>query len=130
MTNINIRTYLEEGPKDSCYNFYDWFCKETSLKNKSIKLTKYLKQIKDSPKIDIDKYYVFFKNNYPVNGSLYDDLRICDMKTGEVIYTIVPKCGHKSSDGLGCIWGRQNNFDSPLIQGTWKELKQWFNNIT
>ena len=30
--------YLDfEGNEDSCFNFYDWFCKDTSLKNKAAK---------------------------------------------------------------------------------------------
>lgn len=50
--------------------WYDWFCRDTSLKNKTIKLGKIVKQIKSGGKVDIEKNYVFFKNNCPCFGGL------------------------------------------------------------
>jgi hypothetical protein len=79
-----------------------------------------------SKKIDIEKQYVWFKNNCPMYGTLYDDFRIADLETGDVIYTIVPKSGHTSEKGKGCVYGRENNFKGPLFEGSWKEIKQWF----
>lgn len=70
--------------------WYDWFCRDSSLRNKTYKLTAKLKKIINSEKINQDTMYVFFKNNCPCNGSLYDDFRICDRETGDVIFTVVP----------------------------------------
>ena len=95
MENIPIRQFLknfDEGKYDDPSRstqidagWYDWFCKDSSLKNKTVKLTKKLKQIVNSEKINQDTMYVFFKNNCPMVGSLYDDFRICNLESGEVI---------------------------------------------
>lgn len=106
--------------------WYDWFCRDSALENKGVALLKKLKAISKSNKFDNDKTYVFFKNNCPCNGHLYDDFRICDIESGDVIYTVVPKSGHKSDDGMGFVWGRENEFKEPLFTGTWKEIKEWF----
>lgn len=81
---------------DRCYNFYDWFCKDSSLEKKAVKLFKNVKSfVKARPDIDLDSTYVFFKNNCPVNGNLYDSFSICDRKTGDVLFWVTPKSGHK-----------------------------------
>ena len=87
--------------------WYDWFCKDTSLRNKTYKLTGYLKQIVKSKKIDVKNNYVFFKNNCPCVGSLYDDSRICDLENGNIIYTIIPRSGHTVMKGKGIVTGKQ-----------------------
>ena len=104
----------------------DWFCKDTALVNRTKSLGKKLIQIVNSPKINPETSYVFFKNNCPVWGSLYDDFRICDIESGNVIYCITPKSGHKVKNGLGDIWGKENDFKEPLFEGSWKEIKDWF----
>ena len=101
-----------QGQNDTCYNFYDWFCKDSSLRNKSWKLMKQVKTfLKHNPQIDLLEHYVFFKNNCPMRGPLYDDFRICNIETGDVVFTVIPKCGHS---GLAEIWGRENDFKGPI----------------
>ena len=106
--------------------WYDWFCRDTSLAAKTQKLGKKVLQLMKSSKIDTEKNYVFFKNNCPMNGSLYDDFRICDPETGDVIYTITPSCGHNSNKGTAEVWGRENSFFEPLVSGSWKDVKTFF----
>ena len=108
--------YLDSyGNEDSgCYNFYDWFCKDTALKTKADKLFKQAKRWVKFRNTDTEKVYVFFKNNCPAFGPLYDDFRICDIETGDVIWTITPKCGHS---GKAEVWGRQNDFNGPITVG-------------
>lgn len=106
--------------------WFDWFCRDTSLRGKTYALAPKVKQIAKSTKVNIDTMYVFFKNNCPVNGSLYDDFRICDAKTGDVIFTIVPKSGHKVKLGQTEVWGRENDFKEPLYKGDWKGALKWF----
>lgn len=103
-----------EGNADDCFNFYDWFCKDSSLERKAKKL--YRAAIKFCNKFDIDleKHYVFFKNNCPMCGPLYDDFRICDRESGDVMYTVTPKSGHT---GRAEIYGRSNGFNEPLAEG-------------
>lgn len=134
---MNIRTWIakfEAGDFSSPdrdtqieAGWYDWFCKDSKLAEKTTKLGSKLIMIKDSKKFDIDKSYVFFKNNCPVVGSLYDDFRISDLETHDVIYSITPKGGLTSKNGKGEVWGKENGFKWPLFVGTWKEIKDWFN---
>jgi len=95
-----------------CWYFYDWFCKRQSLARKSQQLFSRLKTFLKHVDIDLEKTYVFFKNNCPVPGPLYDDFRICDLETGNVIYTVVP-----SYNGQSEVWGSANDFKEPLFEG-------------
>jgi len=104
-----------DGKVDTCQNFYDWFCSDKALKAKSEKLFKMVKRWVKYRNTDTEKVYVFFKNNCPANGPLYDDFRICDVETGDVIWTVTPKCGHS---GKAEVWGRQNDFKGPIVVGT------------
>lgn len=131
--NISIQQQLEafdqgiildsDGQQSSCFNFYDWFCNDSSLKNRAMKLfPKVKKFLQLHPEIDVKKTYVFFKNNCPFVGNSYDDFRICERSTGNVIYTVTPSCGHRATQGQCEIWGRENKFDRPLLTApNWKE---------
>jgi hypothetical protein len=108
------------GDMSHCYNFYDWFCKDEALKGKAEKLMPKVIKFAKKMNIDLDKHYVFFKNNCPMSGSLYDDFRICDIQTSEVVYNVTPQSGHS---GLAEVYGRENNFQSPLFEGqSWSEM--------
>lgn len=107
--------------------WYDWFCKDASLANKTQTLYRKVEQICWSTRFDIRKVYVFFKNNCPVVGTLYDDFRICDLKTGDVLFTITPSCGHRMEKGLAQVYGRENKFNEPLVSGTWQDVLDYFN---
>lgn len=127
MNNQSVKEYLANPTKASCNNFSDWFCRETSLENKQIALDKKVRKLALSDKIDCEKMYVWYKNNCPVNGSLYDDIRFSDRDTGDVIYTISPKNGHRSANGSAEVWGRENDFKCPLVSGSWKDVLNFFN---
>ncbi len=93
-----------EGSENTCFNFYDWFCKDSSLERKANVLFPKVKRfLKENSEIDILSTYVFFKNNCPMNGPLYDDFRICN--ENEVLFTVIPKCGHS---GKAEIWGKND----------------------
>ncbi len=111
--------------KGNCYGFFDWFCKDESLRNKAKILFSRLKSIlrTKTTKFDPTKCYVFFKNNCPGVGKLYDDLRICDMETGDVLYTVVPNNGRGEAE----LWGDENDFEKPLTRGDWTmDVLDWF----
>jgi hypothetical protein len=94
-----------DGTVGNCFNFYDWFCKDSSLERKAHALFPRVKRfLKEHPEIDTQSTYVFFKNNCPGAGPLYDDFRICNEK--EVIYAVIPKCSHS---GQAEIWGKDDS---------------------
>ncbi len=136
MTDMNIETFATRFLRGDFQTYdrktqieagwYDWFCRDTSLAAKTQSLGKKVLQLMQSEKIDIEKNYVWFKNNCPMNGRLYDDFRIADIETGNVIYTIIPSCGHALEKGQSQVWGRENNFQGPIVTGAWKDIKAFF----
>jgi len=136
MKEKTVRQFIlnyEKGAYDSASKdvmieagWYDWFCSDRDLKKKLDRLFPKVTQIAHSSKINMDTMYVFFKNNCPCNGSLYDDFRFCDRRTGDVIYTVVPASGHNVCKGQAELWGRENNFKGPLVKGTWNDIKKFF----
>jgi hypothetical protein len=108
--------YLDSDGKESwCFNFYDWFCKDESLKRKADTLFRQVKKfVAANPDIDQDKHYVFFKNNCPMNGPLYDDFRICDIEGGDVQYNVTAKSGHTQQAE---VYTRANGFNGPARVG-------------
>lgn len=106
--------------------FWDWFCSDKALNGRGKKLFAKLKSIYPSPKYNCNQTYVFFKNNCPLAGKLYDDFRICDIKTGKTLYTVTPSVGHRSMNGEAEVWGKDNDFKEPLVSGTWDDVKNFF----
>ena len=122
--NYNSGKYDSQDVKVQCEaGWYDWFCKNESLCGKTKRLAPKVKQLAKSSKVDVDNWYVWFKNNCPVYGSLYDDVRFADIKTGNVIYTIafVKKYGQTAE-----LWGKENDFKHPLVIGDWEDIKEYF----
>lgn len=139
MTNISIREFIRRfDAGEFNYNnrstqidagWYDWFCKDTSLAAKTQILGKRLKSIADSHMIDQDNMYVFFKNNCPMNGRLYDSFSICEMGTGDVLFWITPSNGHYAPAeeyGKPQVASKDSKFEHTTFKN-WNEVKKWFN---
>jgi hypothetical protein len=107
--------------------WYDWFCEDQELKSKLDEMLPKVKQLAKSSKVDMDTMYVFFKNNCPCDGDLYDDFRFCDIRTGDVVYTIVPATGHARIFGLSEVWGQENGFKGSLAKWNWSDIEAFFN---
>ena len=122
---ITTREQLEKflkGKKFESHNFYDWFCRDSALEKKSENLFKKLNSISKSSKFDLDKTYSFFKNNCPIKGATYDDFRICDLESGNTIYTVSYR------KGIYEVFGKENNFNCSLVEGKWIDIKNFFLN--
>lgn len=108
--------------------WYDWFCTEASLPNRGKRLTQCLRAISKFNKFDINKTSVWYKNNCPCVGNLYDDFRIIDIESQDILFSVVPASGHKALKGRAEVWSHENDFNGPVITGTWKDIKNWFLN--
>jgi len=107
--------------------WYDWFCKDESLRKKTQSMGKKVVQLLDSPRINPDKMYVFFKNNCPVVGPLYDQFSICDMQTGDVVFCLqnLRKGSHGCEKAHWEVYAAPE-FEVPAVNGTWKECMEYF----
>lgn len=76
--NCSRKSMIEMG-------WYDWFCDDIQLFDRLQQLAPKVIAISESKKIDIDKTYVFFKNNCPFKGPTYDLFGICDIESGDVL---------------------------------------------
>lgn len=106
--------------------WYDWFCKHTSLKNKTKRMGQIVKQVKDGGKVDLDKHYVWFKNNCPLSGPLYDDFRFANLEDGNVQFTIqIDCCWNKSRYA---VYARKTGWETPAFEtNSSRELVKWLN---
>lgn len=106
--------------------WYDWFCKDTSIKNKTKRMGNIIKQIKPSGKVDLDTSYVWFKNNCPLHGPLYDDFRIADIETNNNLFVVQIDCVW--NDEKYTVYERLDGFDKPVFKtNSSRELAKWFN---
>ncbi|KPL72245.1 hypothetical protein ADN00_15625 [Ornatilinea apprima] len=128
----NVLTQVEKvmSGADPSDLFFDWFCRTSSLKAKGCKLVRKLEQLLNANqkgnRFDPNAVYTIFKNNCPLYGKLYDDIRICDLETGKVLYTIVPSSGFQNDFGTAILWGKDNDFSGPILEGQWKDILAYF----
>jgi len=123
-----VKTQIKAG-------WYDWFCQDKSLSKKTDDLARKLNRIADSPLINQDTMYVWFKNNCPLVGNLYDDFRIADLETGIPLFVIVPRSGFEKDGGKAQAfrisydkpWGNPGSVET-LVEGSWKDVVTYFKN--
>ena len=100
---LTIREVLE-GNFDDYFNFYDWFCSDNSLEKRAKSLVSKLKFLVKEGLVNPDTNRVWFKNNCPCNGSLYDDLRITRISDDKFLGGFCPSSGHNSIKGQMSFW--------------------------
>ena len=117
--NENTNVQIEAG-------WYDWFCRDTSLKNKTKEMGQIIKQIKDGGKVDLNNMYVWFKNNCPMSGPLYDDFRIANISDGAT--QLVIQLDSPWEDSKYAVYSVDDFFDKPvLLTNSSRELVKWLN---
>lgn len=108
--------------------WFDWFCRDESLFKKTNNLYKKIQTIAFSKKFDMNKVRIFFKNNCPMDGILYDSFSIVDIETDDVLFWITPSNGHKSLKGKAVVASRDNDLTSNVVEGSWKDVIKFFMN--
>ena len=121
--STDVETQIKAG-------WFDWFCKDSSLANKTKRMGNIVKDVKSGGKVNLTDWYVWFKNNCPLNGPLYDDFRFADLETGDVQFTIQIDCCWNNRKY--CVYGRtpdgKFHSENPLFEtDSVKELKNWLN---
>lgn len=111
---------------DECYSFYDWFCKDAALKSRAEAFLPKLKFLVEQGVLS-GEHRVWFKNNCPMNGTLYDDMRISD-KEDNFLGGFCPKSGHYNMEQPCSVWTLDNpDVENGLLQfefDTWNDLKK------
>ena len=102
----DVATQIEAG-------WYDWFCNESSLVNKTKRMGNIIKQFKDGGKINLDQHYVWFKNNCPLNGPLYDDFRIAAIETNAIVFIV--QISNFKAEAKYTVYGKVNDFKNSLF---------------
>jgi len=136
---MSIKTFVERFKRgDFNYSsrriqceasWYDWFCNDSALANKTKKLGAKVCKIANSKRFNKETSYVFFKNNCPCVGALYDQFSICDIESGDVLYC----CQHLEKGSHGCdkahweLYDADFSFEKPVVSGTWREVEKYFN---
>lgn len=131
ISKIVTMTHEEACNDANSWNFYDWFSETRALKAKSKSLLGTLRGIvKTGTKLfDPEKTYVFFKNNCPCTGGLYDDLRICDIESGEVLYNVCPKNPRYGYRPVVAFSAEDaDRWENPLVFESMKDMREWFRN--
>lgn len=115
------RNYI--GNLAGSFYFFDWFCRGNALGDRARKIMPKAIKFAKRKKVDLHKTYVMFKNNCPMSGSLYDDFRICDLETEDVLWSVIPASGHLGTFGQAEVWGTENNFSNEIAKASsWTEL--------
>lgn len=111
--------------------WFEWFCDDCDLFTKTYEFGSILCALNESSKINLDEWYVYFKNSCPLRGPLYDEIRFAVIETKEIIYIIQIdfKCNKSRFVVLGKEDERMSIPDKILYETNSKEeLVFWMNN--
>jgi len=124
MSNFSIRQFISDpdNNRDSCWNFYDWFCKDNSLERRARSFIPKLKFLVKEGILDPDNLYAWFKNNCPCVGNLYDDVRISTIDDdNRFLGGFCPRSGHANRRSR-YSWEEESK-ETPKLCTVW-----WFEN--
>lgn len=115
----DVQAQIEAG-------WYDWFCRDSSLVNKTKRMGNIIKQIKPGGKVDLESNFVWFKNNCPLDGPLYDDFRIAGINSDPTL--IVIQINNRANECRYTVFGRLNDFRTPVFSSnSLRKIIKWLN---
>ena len=127
MKHISIAELLNNPElynEENFYGFWDWFCKDSSLKNQFKSMLPKIKFLVKYKLINPETTYVWFKNNCPMDGSLYTDIRFSLLDADNTfIGGICPSSGHTSEFELCVVWYFENGNTIKIEFDSWLEFK-------
>ena len=120
-SNKNTSVQIEAG-------WYDWFCQDESLAGRLMQIAPAVMGITD-PFI-LDNFYVWFKNNCPLNGPLYDDVRFEPLsgERGGNYFLVIKDSPHEKSKWT--LYTERYGFQEPEFQcGNVREMIRYLNQL-
>jgi hypothetical protein len=133
MNKVSINQVLENPEllnHDNYWSFYDWFCSDRTLERRAKRFISKLKFLKKLGLVDGDKMYVWFKNNCPMCGGTYDDMRISTLdEDNKFCGGLCPKTGHEMVELKAELWWFDGDREIQSIKATnWSDLKKTLKN--
>ena len=119
----DVKTQIEAG-------WYDWWGPDKNLVKGTKTVGDIINKLTKGGKVDLDKNYVWFKENQPVNGNRYLDFRFSDLDKGDVNYTT--QIGSPWNKKKYAVYGRDQKgefqHENPLFESDDLDaVIQWFN---
>ena len=128
MNKVSINEFIAdpETQKDNSWGFYDWFCKDSKLKDIAYGFIPKLSFLVAQGILNGDSTYVWFKNNCPCQGHLYTDMRFSLMdEENTYLGGIAPALGFDSCKGKCEVWGISEGSQTMKDQfSSWSALKK------
>ena len=108
--------------------WYDWFCQDESLAGRLKQIAPVVMGITDS--FIQDNFYVWFKNNCPCSGPLYDDVRF-EPLSGErdgKYFVVTKDSTHEKAKWV--LYTERYGFQEPEFQcGNVREMVRYVNQL-
>lgn len=110
--------------------WYDWFCSDSALPGRLEEFISLIKGITND--FILDNFYVWFKNNCPIVGPLYDDIRfepLDEARLRGLEYLFVISRGDAREKHLWCVYDPSNDFTCPVFGADRVgDVVKWINN--
>ena len=110
--------------------WYDWWGPDKNLVRGTKTVGDIINKLTKGGKVDLDKNYVWLKENQPLNGNRYLDFRFSDLDKGDVNYTT--QIGSPWNKKKYAVYGRDQKgefqHENPLFESDDLDaVIQWFN---